>query len=361
MNNYHETVKQLLEQKPDLNKLCQNDYFIMRQHSDILELNKFDHVSFVGSEPISYVFNNPSQTYELLSEQNTLIEDKYLQLFITKKVFRNNSSIFNNDVNGENYKVIDKYDDIFKGFIRTGDYFILFNSKLNKYGVYILIDNANGNKYCNGSKKKIEFYGFINIGYLINVSGYLEEELNNFEEKTNFKIPTSIRKYLLQTSIIKYDKKLFHVDLENYNDELLFKFNVPSKSLSNINILKRIKDKDQNQINYKESNNEFIKNLSNGFLYLGIIEKIPLPTYYNIDSKYEELYLLMNFEEQKGIDLSFTLWKKTIINNNACKIFQLYSSENADKDTRIIEEEVKNYNVYDDEEILYSMKYICDI
>ena len=355
-------IKKLLSDDPVLNRICMSKHFMMRQTSDVIDENLFDHVAFVGTDPIESILSNK---FGLEDQVNTVVVDAYLQLFISEEEFQNNKSAFKNERNGVNYSVVPHYDEVFKGFVRTQDYFILLNSENfdHKYGVYILIDGNSGDKYIGNTNKKITFFGFINIGYLIDPLGYTEEQLVTFESKVGFTIPPLIRSRLEHTSIINYKlaNKLFHIDLINFNESVKGKYKLPTKSFTNSAYIKELRD-NKNEESIKK-NKTFIDSMKNGFLYLGLINKISVPMDKgdNVDKRCDEIYLLMNFEEQRGIDFSFTIWQYTMMNNNAEKVLNIYSDVNQGKSLEELENMEKQHNIHDPAQIIYSMKYLENI
>lgn len=363
---FTQSIKELLNEDPVLKRICQSQHFMMRQTSDIINENSFDHVTFVGTEPIKSIL---SKEYGLEKEKNTIMVDSYVQLFVSEEVFGENPEVFNNERNGVNYSVISHYDEVFKGFVMNKEFFILLNGDNfdHRYGVYVLIDGSTGNKFiCNNSNKNITFFGFINIGYLIDPAGYTEDQLLTFESQVGYSIPPLIRGRLENTSIIDYkpSKKLFHVDLLNYNNPVKNKFTHATKNLTNSKFIKGMISEDKEESDrIEEENNTFVKSMKDGFLYLGIINKITveMESTDNIDSRVDELYLLMNYDEHVGYDFSFTVWQYTILNNNAKKVLDLYVQENQDKTLDEIMNEEKNYNMYDNKQIMHSMKYLTNM
>jgi hypothetical protein len=75
----------------------------------------------------------------------------------------------------------------------------------------------------------------------------------------------------------------------------------------------------------------------------------------------DELYILMNFVEQRGIDFSSTLWQHTVMNNNASKMLANYDVNNADKTLEEIEDMDDAIDIHDPSQIIHSMKYITNI
>ena len=343
-------------------RICQSNHFMMRQHSDIIDRNIFDHVVFVDKEPIKHIMEN---TFDLVHIKNKVMVDDYVQLFISEEVFEKNNKIFNNERNGVNYSVVNSYDSVFSGFIRTENYFILINSDIikQKYGIYVLIDGLSGNKYiCNDIKDPIEFYGFVNIGYLIDPLGYEEYKLSRFETMNNFNIPSQIRLYLLNSSIIQHGKQLFHIDIENYNESVKIKYMRSSKSYNNSDYIKEIKNNIIKEDAIME-NKIFINNMLNGFLYVGLIKKImvPMENEANVIKSADALYILMNFMEYRGIDFSATLWEYTILNKNAKKLLDKYCDENVNKTLKEFDKMERNINIHDSGQIIHSMKYLKNI
>jgi hypothetical protein len=182
--------------------------------------------------------------------------------------------------------------------VRVENYYILLNSNLDKYYVYTLIDNNFENKLkLNGQEVDIEFYGFINIGYLINPRGYTIDEINKYENENDIKFKDDFKKYILNTSIFKYETKLFHINLKN--EDIKNKFIYNGK--------KHIKD---NDIKF------------DGLLYLGIynkktiVDEIDSNNISYIIKNMENIYILVNYDECTNINYNFSIWKYIYINNN---------------------------------------------
>jgi hypothetical protein len=356
-----DSIQDILKNDSKLARICQSNHFMMRQHSDIMDSGQFDHVTFVDKEPIKNILEN---AFQLVHIKNDVMIDDYVQLFITEEIFEDNKKVFNNERNGINYSIVDSYDQVFAGFIRTENYFILINSENfeQKYGVYVLIDGSTGDKFiCNDSDKKIEFYGFVNIGYLVDPLGYEESTMKHFEEENNFKIPPQIRSYLSNSSIIQHSKKLFHIDIINYNESVKNIFEIPSKNITNSQYIREIvNNKCQESI---EENKKFITALTNGFLYIGLLNKVvvPMENEDNIIKRQDSLYILMNFIEHRGIDFSSTLWQYTVMNNNAEKILSNYNDKNANKSLEQFDEMEKKIDIHDPGQIIHSMKYLINI
>jgi hypothetical protein len=248
---------------------------MMNQTSDLIEENKFNHVSFVGNTPINNILE---QVVPIAGCINNIIQDKYMQLFITREIFEKNNDLFKNDENDENsknYIIVDDYSEVFNGFIRVDKYFILANSSIikNKYNVYILVDSNSGLNYTiNNENINFEFYGFINLGYLINPRGYTEEELIGFETEMKFSLRDDFKEYVKKTSIIKYANKLFHINLDyttydnlqRYKLSQLFQYS-SEKTITNNRFLIRYKNAKTNDEYEEIKGYAFYKNISENF------------------------------------------------------------------------------------------------
>ena len=276
-------------------------YFMMNQISDITEENKFNHVSFVGKTAIEDILKleNP-----LKNNVNTLVNDKHIQMFITKKI-----SEENNEIKFDNFTIIKDYSEIFNGFIRVEDYYILINSLNNTYNVYLLV-NTNTCPKQNESDKDIEYYGFIKIGYLINPRGYTEEELLEFEDIVNFKLKKDIRQYLLNRSIIKIENKLYHINLVHLSDEDINNLSLPFGYQG----LKVITNKNKTI----EEESEYFKNIKHGFLFIGLSKNISIIADTNliIPKMKVEMFLLLNYEDCDTPNYNFSIWTNTYNNTN---------------------------------------------
>jgi len=348
----HKTNSRFLSTDNKFSEICKEDYFVIRQHSDIIDNGIFDQLAILGKEPINYILSQPNP---LLKYKNDIIEDKYFQLFISRDEYELNKDTFNGEEEGFNYRVVDNYNLVFRGFMRTENYYILANSNLDSYQVYVLLDNTCGKYFCNNSNKKIVFYGFINIGHLINPRPYKFEEILNFEEKVGFTLPMEIRKYILENSIFRLENQIFQMDLTNYSPKTLIPSNFKSKNLSNLKILTELR-KDPNNQELLKSNQDFINSLENGFMYLGLKDIVKLPD--NSVKQETRYYILVNFVKHTMIDFSFTIWEKTIINGNIGKRMEVYSEENKDKGLEELEQMVLQINPNDPCNIIYSMKCI---
>ena len=64
--------------------LRSSQILMMNQLADVIDDNKFDHVSFLGRTQVSDIIENVSP---LAGQVNKVIQDKYTQLFVTRKIF----------------------------------------------------------------------------------------------------------------------------------------------------------------------------------------------------------------------------------------------------------------------------------
>lgn len=307
---------------------------MMNQLGDIIEDNKFNHVSFLGRTPVNDVIAN---IYPIAGQTNNVIHDKYSQLFITRKIFEENYEIFVGKETGGNYVIVNDYSEVFAGLVRCDDYFILANSSqiTNKFPVYALINSQDQtNLTINSQKKNFEFYGLVRLGYLINPRGYTDKELDNFEKTMGFVLRNDLKSYVSKTSILKYDNKLFHVNLDpsTYSQEQLtklgLKFAYPGeKTISNIKFLARYKSVspgiEYNKVIADES--ESLNSLENGFLFLGSLKRQMLlindQTHLKSDKK---VYLLLNYDDCEKVSYDFSVWTYSYDNKNFDKILDYY-------------------------------------
>ena len=365
MSIINKEIKNILNNDYKLTKICKNNFFLMRQLSDATKQNFTDEIVFVDTIMVNDII---SENFELVSSKNNIIQDKYSQMFMTKKLYEKKENFFKEqDMN--NFTFVDSYDQIFNGFIRTPNFYILINSSVfnERYPVFILINSIEQNIKFKNSNKNYEFYGFILIGYLIDPSPYTEKELINFESVNEISINSIIKKYLLTQPIIKYKNKLFYVDLNDLNESVKIKYNLKSKRNNNIKFIKNIMDAktiEEKEVAIQENNN-FISQMNNGFLYLGVIDNQKIN--HIIDNQEIELtkqctalYLLLNYEEQEGIDFSFTLWEHTMINNNVDKMLKLYTDTKINFSLENIIEHEKQLNFNDDSQIIHSMSFVVD-
>lgn len=353
MLSMHITNKRFYDNNPKFAQMCKNEYFVMRQHSDIIDNNIFDQLAFVGTDCINDVLENENK---LLKFKNDLIEKKYFQLFLSREEYEANKDNFNNTEEGYNYKVVDNYNLVFRGFIKTRNFHILANSTLDTFEVFVLINNSSGKYFCNNSNKKIEFYGFINIGHLVSILPYSLYDIMDFETLHGFTVNSVIKNYLLGASCIKIDNKLFPVDLKSASDNLKIPCNFTTKLVNNFKIIKRLKENPTDPSIIKE-NNTFIKNITNGFLYLGMKDILLLP---NKSYKYcYKYYLLLNYNDKSNA-FTFTVWELQIINNNIAKLMDIYSEINKDKSLEELEEMGKDIDPNDPTGIIYTMKCVYE-
>jgi hypothetical protein len=189
--------------------ISKSQYFVMNQESDIFEKNIFNHVAFVGKTKIHDVLE---MKMPLLKNKNTIVKDEYMQLFFSQHDYNQNVELFEGKIN---YSLVENFSELFNGVLRVENYYILLNSDHKEYNVYVLLDNNSKDiKKIDGKPIDLEFYGFIKIGHLINPNGYSKENIEKFEENHNLKVSEKVRNYLLNTSIVKYENRLFHINLD---------------------------------------------------------------------------------------------------------------------------------------------------
>lgn len=356
--------KQIINNDPVLKRMTASNHFMMRQHSDVTDANIFDHVTYVGTETVEDIL---SHDFPSVEKPNTLMEHSYIQLFIDEDTFDKNKELFDDDKKGANYKVISQLGDCLNGFIRNENFFILINAENmdGKYGVYAMIDGINDQKtnyICNNADINIPFIGFINIGYLIDIHGYEAEALQKFETEVGFTIPPAIKNYLQHSSIVKFKNKIYHIDLNNYNESVKTKSAFKTKAVSNSESLRNMTDEDKS-IQSITDNSEFIKNMANGFLYIGMINKIMLSmaSEEDIIVRHDKLYILMNYEEVRGIDFSFTLWHYCHLNMNAKKLLNMYVESNSHLDAKDFNRKENKMDLHDPTKTMFSMKFVQDL
>jgi len=321
--------------------LNSSQYFMMNQTSDIIQENKFDNVVFLNKVTIQ---DTLSQVIDIAGNTNKIVDDKYMQIFITKEIYEENQDVLNSEDYLKNYKIVDDYSEVFSGFVRCDNYFILANSSIieDKFNVYILFDNTKTNH-------KFEFYGLIKLGYLVNPRGYTDDEIKLFEEKNNFVLKEDVRQYIKKTSIIKYDKMLFHINLASSSSTSnKFEF-LGEKLITNNKFLCKYKDA-KSDLEYEQiklDEDEYMKKLENGFLYLGSLKKQLIllndEVYTKLDKK---VYLLLNYSEETNINYSFSIWVNTYENKNFDEILEKYEKENEDITDNDIILYLKRENIY---------------
>ena len=179
-----------------INILKSNEYFMMEQHSDILNENKFKHVSFLGTTKTYEILNN-KELFEVLTKKNNYLNNEYIQVFIIDTLYNNNVIKLKHSTSNLlcKYTVISNFDDLFNGLLKLDNYFI----NINTLDVFC-IDLSK-------SDDNIEYICFIKIGKLINSSGY------DFNTLT---IDDKVKDKLSKSSIIGYDNKLYFVDLTEF-------------------------------------------------------------------------------------------------------------------------------------------------
>lgn len=178
-----------------INILKSNEYFMMEQHSDIFNENKFKHISFLGTTKTYEILNN-KELFEVLTKKNEYINNDYIQVFINDTQYTNNVIKLKHTNLSHPYRVISNFDDLFNGLLKIDNYFI----NINTLDVFCIDLNK--------SDDNIEYICFIKIGKLINSSGY------NFDNKLS--IDEKVKDKLSKSSIIGYDNKLYFVDLTEF-------------------------------------------------------------------------------------------------------------------------------------------------
>jgi hypothetical protein len=182
-----------------INILKSNEYFMMEQHSDIFNENKFKHVSFLGSTKTYEILNN-KEIFEVLTKKNDYIKNNYVQVFIIDTQYTNALIKLKHNGLSYPYTVISNFDDLFNGLLKIDNYFI----NINTLDVFCI----NLNK----SYDSIEYICFIKIGKLINSAGYDFNNLSN-----TLSIDDKVKDKLSKSSIIGYDNKLYFVDLTEFD------------------------------------------------------------------------------------------------------------------------------------------------
>lgn len=335
--------------------LKSSQVLMMNQVADIIEDNKFDHVSFLGRTPVSDVIAN---LFPIAGQTNSVIEDKYTQLFITRKIFEENYEVFMGKEGG-NYVIVEDYSDVFAGLVRCDEYFILANSSIiqNKFPVYTLLNSTEHDSLTVNSKDtKFEFYGLVRLGYLINPRGYTNEELDTFESEMGFKLKQDVRTYVSKTSILKYENRLFHINLNadtylpSRKTRLQLKFAYSGeKTISNMKFLARYKTltDSSNTSEYSKvlaEEAEHMSNLENGFLYLGSLKRQMLlindQVYLKSDKK---VFLLLNYDDCSNANYNFSIWTYSYDNKNFDKILEYY--DDCDNKEKKDDEEEPEFDV----------------
>jgi hypothetical protein len=105
----------------------ESPHFFMRQTSDVTTQNCFDHCVFVSKIPIVDIMK---QDMSATMFKNKIVTNKYISWFITDKLVKNNSKLFNKQKGMlDQFTVIDSYDDLFAGFLRIENFIVLVNSE----------------------------------------------------------------------------------------------------------------------------------------------------------------------------------------------------------------------------------------
>ncbi len=285
-----------------INILKSNEYFIMEQYSDIFNENKFKHVSFLGTTKTYEILNN-KEIFQVLTKKNEHIKDNYVQVFIIDTQYTNNVIKLKHSNISYPYTVISTFDNLFNGILKIDNYFININT-LDVFCIDL-----------NNSDDNIEYVCFIKIGKLINSSGY---DFNN----NNLTMDQKVKDKLSKSSIIKYDNKLYFVDLsefefsndikekENKNNSK-FVDEIEDLYLSRHDYIKE--DFEKYEHDYEFYNDEYYQKVNliheNEQKEFGnILEGLLLIGYHNND----KLYLLLNngsiwnYKEEKTNDLLST-------------------------------------------------------
>jgi len=295
-----------------------NNLIHLNQLNDIKNQD-FDHVCFIGN----YI-NLFKDTHDLLKIPNTVFRDLKNQIFIT------------NDLKCEEFKPIhtpysfpskfvNSFDEVFSGFIKLEQYYILLNTEDNelKYNVYTINKN-----HCKTTNTDYLFFVF--IGKIINPSPYTIEEVNEFESKYNLKLDEKIKNHLtnsikILTLKVENTQKIFYVNLLGKNKYLSEPFNKEMKELYDLEHYRKpllklwqstIIDENVDKVVLENSLNMIRNNVDtenkiflNGFMKIGTIEN---ENYKSLTFKTEkhntnlvvEVYMLLNSSpENQG-----TLW-----------------------------------------------------
>jgi len=284
-----------------INILKSNEYFMMEQHSDIFNENKFKHVSFLGTTKTYEILNN-KELFEVLTKKNDYIKNNYVQVFIIDKQYTNTLIKLKHNNLSYTYTVISNFDDLFNGLLKIDNYFI----NINTLDVFCIDLNK--------VDDSVEYICFIKIGKLINSNGY------NFN---NLSIDDKVKDKLSKSSIIGYDNKLYFIDLtefeySNNNNKIKENKNnskyvdeIEELYLSRHDYIKEDFEKYEHE--YEFYNDEYYQKVNliheNEQKEFGnILEGLILIGYYNND----KLYLLLNngsiwnYKEDKINDLLTT-------------------------------------------------------
>ena len=152
-----QTIELLKENSLKFRKACAGTNFIMRQYSDAIEENKFDHLTFVSTQRVEDVLANQQP---LIHVQNDVVEKKYKQLFMKHSIYNSNKKYLDKHEIKESYVMVNDYDEMFNGMMGVGEYLVLANSSKfdDEYPVFILIDSENQDIRIGKKQKKLEFW-----------------------------------------------------------------------------------------------------------------------------------------------------------------------------------------------------------
>jgi hypothetical protein len=315
--------------------LLNSKYLMMNQTSDIIDDNKFSHVAFLGNTSVEEIL---SKITPMAGIVNKVIKDVHIQSFISRSVFESNKGMINNNENGNKYTIIENYDEMFNGFVRVNNYYILANSSNihNKYNVYTLFDSQSDPD----NNINYEFYGFAKLGYLINPRGYTNKEINLFELAVGFPLKEDIKEYVKKSPIIKYDNKLFHINLDtktysdiNQIENLKKPFGYKGeKIITNLKFISKYKTA-ESITEYEQIKNDeksYMSKIENGFLCIGLLKKQSLLVNDELYLKSEKkMYLLLNYETS-NINYDFSIWVKSYDNKNIDLLLENQTNDNYD-------------------------------
>jgi hypothetical protein len=269
----------------------QHEYFLMKQINDANGENLYDKITYLGVSKIEYLLDKELQGLE--KNKNTVVKDKYSQVFMLQEEVDKAG----NKIDASKVTIVNNYDEIFNGFFMIETFFVLLNSDDNdvpQFNVYIMQQHQG-----------VEAYILVKIGYLIDPSGYCDEDISTFETRLNITLPDDFKIKLKDTKVIKVEEQLYLFDLTKPCNGVYESDN------------RTIEDKGM-----KKGDSLF-----RGFYHLGTFNKILIACGDNVD----QLTTVKVFEESVYIllkhsipikEFNVSMWKYTFRNLNAMKALQ---------------------------------------
>lgn len=269
----------------------QHEYFLMKQINDANGENLYDKITYLGVSKIEYLLDKELQGLE--KNKNTVVKDKYSQVFMLQEEVDKAG----NKIDASKVTIVNNYDEIFNGFFMIETFFVLLNSDDNdvpQFNVYIMQQHQG-----------VEAYILVKIGYLIDPSGYCDEDISTFETRLNITLPDDFKIKLKDTKVIKVEEQLYLFDLTKPCNGV---YESDNRTIEDKGMKKR-------------------DSLFRGFYHLGTFNKILIACGDNVD----QLTTVKVFEESVYIllkhsipikEFNVSMWKYTFRNLNAMKALQ---------------------------------------